>query len=728
MSDLAILFEGKLIPAVSEVLAAVISEYPQIKDVEEWNELTDRTVPVLILGPLPEVLPITYVKSLSQKQILANPAALTEIRAAMDNLLAPIQWEDVPRQVVNFLTPGQEGGLGPVLEVDIETGGDVDSLLPEETWMLSLAIYDGKNCYIFTEESLRRPSVIEQILRIFKSRKLMAHNMKFDFRTIAAQTGSPIYGHLDTMLLHHAINPGAKEHGLKPTCRKYLGAPDWDAAIKEYVSGSYKDLTEDGKSSLLPADYTYPASVIEAYGTELKVGFEAIPRHLLYDYNGWDVIWGWRLYEYLVKAAARDKRIAELAKREFAMGNFYQDVESNGFAVDVPYLHQLKVEYTAKKDPLLEKLQDMAGPDFNKKEGAKKWAPFNPGSHVQVKRWFAERGIILKSTDEKHLDDLQARDNLNPRVQEFIDTLLEYRGVGKVISTNIDGILKRIHYGNLVFPDFLVHGTNTGRTSSRDPNIQNVPREKSLRKIFISRNPEKNVILNVDYSQAELRVMACLSEDEYLISLFQEGMGDFFDSLMPSAFPNADISAWTPQEAKDNRAKLKATIYGLAYNRKAAAIAKDLGMSVREAQNIINNFFRSSPQFYDWRQWVEGTAVDPESTLVSPFGRYYQAEVVTGRNKQNVINAGLAFLPQSTASDLCVDAAMRVHEWLPEYPGTWLTATVHDAIMFDVPRKYVEEVAARVQWEMRESGRRIFGDTVPFATDAQWGDSWGDCG
>ena len=728
MSDLAILFEGKLIPAVSEVLAAVITEYPHIKDVEEWNEFTDRTVPVLILGPLPEVLPITYVKTLSQKQILANPAALTEVRAALDNLFAPVQWADVPRQVVTSLTPAQEAALGVILEVDIETGGDVDSLLPEETWMLSLAIYDGKNCYIFTEESLRIPSVIEQILRIFKTRKLMAHNMKFDFRTIGAQTGTPIYGHLDTMLLHHAINPGAKEHGLKQTCRKYLGAPDWDAAIKEYVHGSYKDLTEGGESSLLAANYTYPLSIIKTYGTDLKVGYEAIPRHLLYDYNGWDVIWGFRLYEYLAKAAASDKRIAELAKREFAMGNFYQDVESNGFAVDVPYLHKLHDEYTAKLNPLLEKLQDLAGPDFNKKEGAKKWAPFNPGSHVQVKKWFAERGIILKSTDEAHLEDLQAKGNLNPRVQEFIDTLLEYRGTGKVISTNIVGILKRVHYGNLVFPDFLVHGTNTGRTSSRDPNIQNIPREKTLRKIFVSRDPEKNVILNVDYSQAELRVMACLSEDEYLISLFQEGMGDFFDSLMPSAFPTADISSWTSQQAKDNRAKLKATIYGLAYNRKAAAIAKDLGMSVREAQGIINNFFRSAPQFYDWRQWVEGTAVDPDSTLVSPFGRYYQAEVVTGRNKQNVINAGLAFLPQSTASDLCVDAAMQVHQWCEKEYGAKIVATVHDAIMLDCPKAVVETVAKRVQWEMEESGRRVFGNVVPFATDAQWGASWGEAG
>ena len=689
MPEIAVYFEDKkLLPPVQEVLSGVIAQYPQITDVEQWNELTDRTMPVLVLGRLPEVLPISYVKTLSQKQILSNPAATTELQAALDLLLTPPTWEEVPYAVVDELTDEEEKALGPVLVVDIETGGtaDAQSDLPEDWWLLSLAIYDGKKCYVYTEESLAEDTLDNaraQVLRLLKSRKLIAHNMKFDFRTLGKHLGEKTYGHLDTMLLHHAINPGAKEHGLKELARKYLGAPDWDAAIKDHLKNK-------------------------------KIGYEQIPRELLYHYNAGDVVWTWRLYEYFAKAGMGDERITKLAKREFAMGNFYQDVENQGATVDVPYLEELDAQFEGEIKPLLEELQDRA------------WEKFNPGSHVQVKKWFAEHGYPLKSTDEKHLDDLAAKDDLSPKVREFIDTLLEYRGVSKLRNTYTQGIKKRLHYGNRVFPTLLVHGTNTGRLSSKNPNIQNIPRDKRLRKLFISRDEEERCILNVDYSQAELRVMACLSEDEYLISLFQPDAGDFFDNLMPAAFPNEDIASWDSQTKKDKRANLKGVIYGMSYGRRAPAIAKALDMPVGEAQGIMDNYFRNATALYDWRQWVEQMAIDPERTLISPYGRYYQAEVVTGRNRQNVINSGLAFLPQSTASDLCVDAAMETHKWIGQYDA-WVFATVHDAIMLDVPKKYVEEIAARVKAEMERSALQVFGPRVPFAAEASWGRSWGDC-
>src|SRR5690606_40201169 len=135
-----------------------------------------------------------------------------------------------------------------------------------------------------------------------------------------------------------------------------------------------------------------------------------------------------------------------------------------------------------------------------------------------------------------------------------------------------------------VYPTSKVHGTNTGRLSAADPNIQNIPREKALRNLFTVGNPETHSFLEVDYSQAELRVMAVLSGDDYLISLFQPGMPDFFTSLLPVTFPHHDISSWRPQERKDNRAKLKSVVYGLSYGRKAAAIATELKISTREAQ------------------------------------------------------------------------------------------------------------------------------------------------
>lgn len=679
MTNIAIYTEGKLLPPVLDILGALVADFP-IGDVELWNEATtDRTVPVLVLGNLPPVLPITYVKTLSQKQILSNPAALTELQAAVTRLLAPPVFAPM-KYTLNDMTTLDR--MGDVVVVDIETGGDIFTMLPEELWLLSVAINDGKKIVVLTEGWLRIKENLARLVRFLlrKKRKLIAHNMKFDFRTLTAQLDTDIKGHLDTMLLHHSLNPGAKEHGLKQLAKKYLGADDWEKDTKLYVKG--------------------------------KVGYEAIPRPILYEYNAYDVYWTWHLYEYLARGADGDPRIAKIAKFEFEMSNFFQDVERNGVAVDLPYLDELLVDLSLQEALNLELLHTLTG---NPK--------FNPNSPKQVKEYYASIGVKVKSTAVDVLEALDLSDNETGAF--FTEYLLNARKITKLKGTYVVGIQKRVH-GGLVYPDFLVHGTSTGRLSSRDPNIQNVPRDEegkiSLRKIFVPRSPTRSLV-SVDYSQAELRVMACMSGDEYLISLFQPGMPDFFDSLMPVAFPRVDLSCVDKNTKKNMRANLKGVIYGMSYGRSAAAIAKALGISLKEAQAIITNYFRAAPDLYAWRQWITETAISPEHTLISPFGRYYQAEVVTGRNKQSIINSGLAFLPQSTASDICVVAAQAVAKWLPDYDAL-IIATIHDAILIDCPDEHIEVIAARVQDEMRASGRATFGDTVPFDTEATWGKSW----
>lgn len=702
--NIAIYAEGKLLPPVIDILGAVLEGH----DVELWSEqTTDRTTPVLVLGNMPEVAPITYIKTLSQKQILSNPAALTEVEAAVSRLLAPRKFPPMRYEILSDVTAGRLDRMGYRVVVDIETGGDIDTFLPEEQWLLSVSLFDGISVYVIPEELLRKQSWIDKLVAflLHRKRKLIAHNMKFDFRTLTAQLGTDIKGHLDTMLLHHAINPGAKEHGLKPTAMKYLGAPDWDSGIKEHVKGFYKERPDH-----------YPVKLWDKYIAKLgriPVGYENIPRDMLYEYNAYDVYWTWHLYEYFARAAEGDPRIAKIAKFEFEMSNFFQDVERNGVAVDLPYLAELLAELTEQQTATIDALRELT--DDPK---------FNPNSHVQVKKYFLEQGIKLKSTAEGILDDLTLEEGSDE--DKFRTLLLEARGINKLKGTYVEGILKRVHSG-LVYPDFLVHGTSTGRLSSRDPNIQNVPRDEegkiSLRHIFIPRDVATRSLVSVDFSQAELRVMACMSNDKYLISLFQPGMPDFFDSLMPVAFPKEDLASLDKNTLKNMRAKLKGVIYGMSYGRGANAIAKALGMNPRDAQQIMTNYFKAAPSLYEWRVWVSETAISPEHTLVSPFGRYYQAEVVTGRNRQNVINSGLAFLPQSTASDICVVAAMAVGKWIHEYDA-YIIATIHDAILIDCPDEHIEVISDRVQAEMKAAGRMVFGDTVPFDTEATHGKSW----
>lgn len=169
-------------------------------------------------------------------------------------------------------------------------------------------------------------------------------------------------------------------------------------------------------------------------------------------------------------------------------------------------------------------------------------------------------------------------------------------------------------------------------------------------------------------------------------------------------------------------------VYGLSYGRKARAIATELKIPVKEAQSIINNYFSAAPEFYDWREEIKLQALDPNGKLETVFGRRFQAEIITGRNKNNVINSALSFIPQSTASDMCVSAAMEVHKWIGDYGGARIVTSVHDAINSEARKKYTKEIAERTQEEMESAAVRIFGDVVPFAAEAEWGPAWGTTG
>jgi DNA polymerase-1 len=702
VTKVAIYAEDKLFMDVQEILVELLKVHPEIDEFIEWTDVIPRDTPCLVLGNLPPVKPARYVKTLSQKQLMVYPTAMSDLQIAIKNLLTPKTYPKMQYRVVDMLTPAEERALGDLLVVDIETGGQFDvAIRPEEKYLLCVGMNDGKNIYVYRQKSLQRGTAgYDQLIRILTKpgRKLIAHNMKFDFPILGCHLGiSGLTGHGDTMLMHHSINHGAKTHKLEDLAVKYLGAEDWKDFAHEYTRKS-KD-------------------------------YATIPKDVLHYYNALDVYWTWHLYHYLLNIIKTEpERLGGVLLHEYRMSRFFQVVEANGTGIDLPYLQDtLREELVTAKEAALDKLKEITGEE-----------KFNPGSPQQVKRWLQDVGYKMHSTKEDFLLDMQiAKDD--QFVRDFVTALLDYRGHSKMLGTYVDGVLKR-RRGNVIYPTFNVHGTATGRLSSSDPNIQNIPRDKTIRRLVVPRS-EGRTMVQADYSQAELRVMACLSGDEYLQSLFQIDSPDFFDALMPIAFPGTDLASLAPGPRKQMRAKLKGVIYGMSYGRQAAAIAKALTQedaqqgghnptTIQQANVIMRNYFKQAPDLYKWRQWVSDVAIDPDRTLISPYGRMYQAELVTARNRQNVINSGLAFLPQSTASDMCVEGAFGVQRELSTgaYGDTMIVATIHDAILLDVPDQYVDSVTKMVPKYMEEAGRRVFGDTVVFAADTKAGPSWADVG
>ena len=243
-------------------------------------------------------------------------------------------------------------------------------------------------------------------------------------------------------------------------------------------------------------------------------------------------------------------------------------------------------------------------------------------------------------------------------------------------------------------------------------------------------------ILNVDLSQAELRVMAILSGDEWMQEALQEGAGDFFDGhLMPVAYPwimldYSSIEAYKetcPVEHKENRTKVKAVVYGLSFGRQAPAIARSIDMAVNEAQMIIDNFLGKAYKLNEWRQNVMEAAITPSKRefLVNPLGRKFQSEIVTSRNYRNIQREALSFLPQSTSSDIMLATGVRINPTIKE-AGCKVINLVHDAMMVEGDEVALTQLGPWIGQELRKTGEMILGDSIPFLSDYSIGSSWAD--
>ncbi len=245
-------------------------------------------------------------------------------------------------------------------------------------------------------------------------------------------------------------------------------------------------------------------------------------------------------------------------------------------------------------------------------------------------------------------------------------------------------------------------------------------------------------LLNVDLSQAELRVMAIMSGDKWMQAALQEDSGDFFDNhFMPVAFPKQfeyhghSIENWkkaSPNDHKEKRVQTKSIMYGLAFGRGAKAIGIECGLPALEAQKIINTLFTNAPDFLAWRERIARAATDPSDRdfLVNPFGRRYQREVITSAKQEAaVIREALSFLPQSTSSDICLSTAVRIHKTLTEHDYR-IFNVVHDAIMIEGPEEGADFIGRYVGAELRETGRLMLGDAVPFLSDYSTGKNWGE--
>jgi DNA polymerase-1 len=630
-----------------------------------------------LLGSSIERVVPTWHPAFCLRNASAFPALVTDLGKLKEAPRAP--WAPPKHFVIDdvdtalSLLAELEGTIDACV-VDIEVGIDKDESFghPNEYDMLCVGLaYRKGEALVFGENAFADVRVRDALGRFLRSTKIIAHNGKFDLAGLFPHLGG-LELWFDTMLAHYALDErvGAALHGLKVLAVEQLGAPQYDLEIRTYVprGGNYAN----------------------------------IPRPILYKYNAYDVSCTWDLYE-LFKDKLDRNDVRRVHDHMVRASNELMYLELNGITIDREYSRELQASYQVRLDESESRLSDLTGIDT-----------FNPRSPKQVKEFLLSHGVQTESTDVDHLEAIQSRVDPRTTTAKFVAELLGYRRQQKLFSTYIIGIRKRLYRGR-VYTTYLLHGTTSGRLASRNPNLQNIVRDKGIRKQFSVSHPD-NVLIQCDYKQAEGRVIATLAQDEYLRTIFSDDNVDPFDRLSDQLY---GVGNWTKSV---ERIRTKAFFYGIGYGRTPYSLAMEYGWEPKEAERQYKDFMDLIPATARWQEQTKQHVLSG-ADLVTPFGRKRRFHLITEENQKDVLNEALSFLPQSTASDICLSALIRLRPMLKGLG--WIRLTIHDALVVECPEKNREMVTEMMRTVMMEEGAK-FSTYVPFTVDASYGRSWGD--
>jgi DNA polymerase-1 len=389
------------------------------------------------------------------------------------------------------------------------------------------------------------------------------------------------------------------------------------------------------------------------------------------------------------------------------------DMEHEGIKINRAMLQQMSARMEKQLAELTAKIYQAAGMEFNinspKQLGEVLFEKLNLPVHKKTRKTGGY------STDQGVLEELA-------RTYELPKLILEYRQVSKLKSTYVDALPTLIHpKTGRIHTSFNQTGAATGRLSSSDPNLQNIPIRSELGRLirgaFV---PEKgNLLLAADYSQVELRILAHLSEDEVLISAFRAGE-DIHDRTAREVFSEAEL-----ENRAECRRRAKVINFGIVYGLSAFGLSQTLGISREDAQAFIDAYFQ---RYRGVRTWLDRTLEEArhQEYVKTLFGRIRPIPEINSRDanvrhfaERIAVNSPI----QGTAADVIKIAMIHVHNTLRDKNlSAKILLQVHDELVLEVPESEVEKTRILVQDEMEGAAKLL----VPLKVDLNVADNWMD--
>ena len=439
-----------------------------------------------------------------------------------------------------------------------------------------------------------------------------------------------------------------------------------------------------------------------------QITFNRVPVKDATEYGAEDAVYTLRLWEPLRRELEKLDYVKYFFAQEMPLLKVLYQMESVGVAIDVPALKALEQELAHRIENLEKEICDMAGVEFNI------GSPKQLGDVLFDTLGLPE--IKKRSTDAVVLEELSYK-----APHPIVFAVIEYRELKKMQSTYISVLptlinpdTRRIH------TSFIQWGTATGRLSSRDPNLQNIPVRsdlgKKIRAAFIPQSKD-NVILAVDYSQIELRMLAHLSGDAALIESYKEGID--IHARTAAAIYGVDLDAVT----SDMRRDAKVVNFGVLYGMTAFRLSRDLKIPMSQAKDFITGYF---DMYQGVQQYIEDTKAaahrDGYVETLSGRRRYIAGIDSSDRMESQMAERMAVNTPvQGSAADLIKIAMIRIQKRINEENlPLRMMLQVHDELVFECPRDQVEAMAQMVKAEM-EGAMEL---KVPLVASVGYGENW----
>ncbi len=649
------------VPIELDLEAAHLKTYDRQKAIDLFQELEFRS----LLVRLPEN---QTTKQLENQTTLFGSAESKEVATKVaDAKYHLVETENAFNELVEKLKKAKS------FVVDTET-----DYLNGPVIGLSFAVAAGEAWYVAlkhpsNKSQVTKKQVIESLKPILEDETIAkyGHNIKYDWLTLRKEgiTIAPVA--FDTMIASYLLNPTNRQHNLDSVAFSELGIEKIPLA--------------------------------EPIGVKKLDSLATVETEKVAQYAAEDADVAFRLYQAFQPQIEKSHLHSVFYDMEMPLVTVLGTMEEAGVKLDCSYLEDLSKRLTKRVEELIKQIYDHAGQEFN----------INSPSQLSV--------ILFDKLQLTHPDLKRTKTGISTAASELeklkgmhpiVELLFEYRELTKLLSTYIDVLPKMVDDHQRIHTSYSQTVAATGRLSSNDPNLQNIPIRtetgREIRKAFIAEKGYK--LVSADYSQIELRVVAHLAEDEALIKAFTEGR---------------DIHQEVADRLGVDRRVGKTLNFAVLYGQGPYSTAGQLGIPMNQAREYIERYFQT---YAGVRRYLDSTLAQAkrDGYVETIFGRRrYIPEInssnfaVRGGAERMATNMPV----QGTAADIMKMAMIQIADSdLLEKAGARMLLQVHDELVFEVPDKAVEEFAPAVCQKMSE----VYKLSVPLMAEVKIGDNWGE--